>query len=88
MQFYAQNIRVNSNNVQEICKNMHIYIYDIDCNTMYLSNMKKYAVKICRNMQFYICKIFRSLYFAYFTFICTPYFADVIKITEHNLAVP
>ena len=52
-------------NMQEICKY-------IDCIRQIC---KKYAVKICRNMQF-ICNICRSLNIAYFSFICTPHFAD------------
>ena len=42
------------------------------CANLCNKNVQKYAVKYAKNDEVHI----RSSYFAYFTFICTPHFAD------------
>ena len=69
MQIYDKNMQVYAKNMQEICKkyaNIQTVLVE------YAKNMQLKYAEICK----FICKICRSLYIAYFAFICTPYFAD------------
>ena len=65
-QKYAGNMQIYAKNMQVQPRNMQEICKYIDCISQIC---KKYAVQKCRNMQFYI---------AYFAFICTSHFADVV----------
>ena len=67
MPSYVINVQLYALNMQKICKYMDC-IGQI-CKTICSESMRKYAV--------YMHIIRRSLYIAYFAFICTPHFADV-----------
>ena len=49
--------------------------------------MQKYAKKICKICN-EMCKIFMNPYFAYFSFICTPNFADGIGSIKMMISFP